>query len=555
MTLFGLTLNPALSKQLMDKENLMKSYLISPLLLLLSISSFAQDANQNFTTLTREKYIDKCKGAWLGQMIGVTYGDKYEFRSNGIPILDPIDKWTSDSLKRAFGQDDLYVEMTFLEALEKHGLNITHEQAGKAFAESKYPLWHANSAGRDNVRKGIMPPLSGHPRFNLHADDIDFQIESDLFGIICPGLFKEMHSLGEIFGSIMNYGDGLYGGYYIAGMYSSAFLTDNNIEEIVKAGIACLPTESTYRKCIEGVFTTYKEYPDDWLKAWEYVENKWQDDVDCEPGNLVNIDAKINGAYITIGLLYGKEDLEKTLEISTRCGQDADCNPSSAAGILCCMKGFSNLEPFWKEYLPQVSKNKFIFTNYSWKTLIDASIRIAEQVIAKAGGKIENDVYQLPIQKPAPPATLEQWINKSEIFTPPIPKEKVKEWNTLWEVKSCKKSEETGVFDNKLDKEKVLIVAPPEGGVPAMLKYNSVIPQNTKQLIIETCATADNPFLLRLRIDYRIEFEQNIQNTDWSSLPVNIEKWSGSQHPITIEVIPNQEKSKAIACFGNITFQ
>jgi len=539
----------------MDKENFMKSYLIIPLLVLLSLTSLAQDANQTFTTLTREKYIDKCKGAWLGQMIGVTYGDKYEFRSNGIPILDPMDQWTSNSLERAFGQDDLYVEMTFLEALEKHGLNITYEQAGKAFAESKYPLWHANRAGRDNVRNGIMPPLSGNPRFNLHADDIDFQIESDLFGIICPGLFKEMHSLGEIFGSIMNYGDGLYGGYYIAGMYSSAFFMDSNIEEIVKAGIDCLPTESTYRKCIEGVLTTYKEHPGDWLKAWEYVENKWQNDVDCEPGNLVNIDAKINGAYIAIGLLYGKEDLEKTLEITTRCGQDADCNPSSAAGILCCMKGFSNLEPFWKEYLPQVSKNKFIFTNYSWENLIDASVRIAEQVIIKAGGKVENDVYQLPIQKPASPATLEQWINKSEIFTPPIPKEKVKEWNPIWEVKSCKKSEDTGVFDNKLNKEKVLIIAPPEGGVPAMLKCYSVIPQNTKQLVIETCATVDNPFLLRLRVDYRIEFEQNIQNIDWSSLPVNIEKWGGSQHTITIEVIPSQEKSKAIACFGDITFQ
>ncbi len=36
----------------------------------------------DFKELSREKYIDKCKGAWLGQMIGVTFGDKYEFRSN-----------------------------------------------------------------------------------------------------------------------------------------------------------------------------------------------------------------------------------------------------------------------------------------------------------------------------------------------------------------------------------------------------------------------------------------------------------------------------------------
>jgi hypothetical protein len=47
-----------------------------------------------------------------------------------------------------------------------------------------------------------------------------------------------------------------------------------------------------------------------------------------------NIDAKINGACIVMGLLYGNRDLDQTTIISCRCGHDSDCNPSSAAGIL-----------------------------------------------------------------------------------------------------------------------------------------------------------------------------------------------------------------------------
>ena len=35
-----------------------------------------------------------------------------------------------------------------------------------------------------------------------------------------------------------------------------------------------------------------------------------------------------------MGLLYGNGDIERTLEVSTRCGQDADCNPSSAMAVL-----------------------------------------------------------------------------------------------------------------------------------------------------------------------------------------------------------------------------
>ena len=47
-----------------------------------------------------------------------------------------------------------------------------------------------------------------------------------------------------------------------------------------------------------------------------------------------NIDARLNAAYVVLGLLYGKGDMTRTISIATRAGQDSDCNPSSAAGIL-----------------------------------------------------------------------------------------------------------------------------------------------------------------------------------------------------------------------------
>ncbi len=534
----------------------MKYSLVITTILMISAMLITLTANSSdFKELTREKYIDKCKGAWLGQMIGVTYGEKYEFRFNGVPILEPLEEWKPESLERAFAQDDLYVEMTFLEAIEKHGINISFEQAGKTFAESKYPLWHANKAGRENVRKGIMPPLSGHPRFNPHADDIDFQIESDLFGIITPGLFEEMQQLGEVFGSIMNYGDGLYAGYFIAGMYSSAFFIDDNIEEVVHAGLSCIPPESNYRKCIEDVITSYRQHPDDWFETWKFIEHKWQDDIDCEPGNLVNIDARINGAYVAIGLLYGKGDLQKTLEITTRCGQDADCNPSSAAGILCCMKGFSNLEPMWKEHLPKVSENKFIFTNYSWNTLIDACVRVTEQIITKTGGTIENDIYKIPLQNPTPPPTLEQWVYKHKIFLPPILKEDVAKWNQNWKVKSCKKSEETGIFANKFNRDIVLMIAPPEEGVPAMIEYFGEIPSNSKQLQMEFYSIQNKHFSLRVRVDYVPIYEQKVQDSQWTQVPVDISKWAGAKHTITVEILPIENTNIPTVCLGNINFQ
>ena len=48
--------------------------------------------------------------------------------------------------------------------------------------EAKYRLWHANLAARRALKRGIAPELTGTPRYNAHANDIDFQIESDFVG-------------------------------------------------------------------------------------------------------------------------------------------------------------------------------------------------------------------------------------------------------------------------------------------------------------------------------------------------------------------------------------
>ena len=180
--------------------------------------------------LDRSAYLDKMKAGWIGQMAGVGFGGPTEFRHQGELVPeDQLPKWTPAMINQ-FNQDDLYVEMTFLRTLEEHGLGVSSRQAGIDFANSRYPLWHANKAGRDLLRKGIAPPDSGHPALNAHADDIDYQIEADFSGLIAPGLPNTVIELGETFGRLMNAGDGLYGGQFIGAMYAEAFF-ENNMDE------------------------------------------------------------------------------------------------------------------------------------------------------------------------------------------------------------------------------------------------------------------------------------------------------------------------------------
>ncbi|NIP25260.1 MAG: hypothetical protein GWN67_12910, partial [Phycisphaerae bacterium] len=273
--------------------------------------------------------------------------------------------------------------------------------------------------GRSLLRSGIAPPDSGHPEFNKHADDIDYQIEADFAGLIAPGLPNVVIDLGETFGRLMNYGDGLYGGQFVGGMYAEAFFEDD-IVKIVRAGLKCIPKKSQYAECIRDLLKWYKQNPDDWQKTWELVEEKYHKDpkythsICGRPGGVDagSIDAKLNGAYIVMGLLYGKGDLDKTIIISTRCGQDSDCNPSNSGGVLFTTIGFEKLPDKFKSALNP--EGKFSHTPYNFPTLISVCEKLVRQSVIRAGGSIEKDdeggdVFVIPVQKPKPTKLEKSW--------------------------------------------------------------------------------------------------------------------------------------------------
>ncbi len=216
-----------------------------------------------YKKISKEEYISKMEAAWIGQMIGVGWSAPTEFRFIGeiIPIGE-VPEYDSNAVN-AFGQDDIYVEMTFIRTLEKHGIDCSDKQAGIDFANSEYMLWGANEMARENLRYGIAPPESSHPEYHKGADWIDYQIEADFSGIICPGMPWQVIALGEKFGRLMNYGDGLYAGQFIGGMYAAAYF-ESDIHKIIESGLACIPSQSQYAECIRDVIKWHEKDPVNW---------------------------------------------------------------------------------------------------------------------------------------------------------------------------------------------------------------------------------------------------------------------------------------------------
>jgi hypothetical protein len=201
----------------------------------------------------------------------------------------------------------------------------------------------------------------------------------------------------------MNYGDGWYGGVYVGAMYSLAF-TSGDINYIVSEALKAIPKQSKFYQCISDVITWHKKYPGDWKQTWLEVQKKWADDIGCPDGVFVpfNIDANVNAAYVVIGLLYGQKDFTKTLEITTRCGQDADCNPSTAAGVLGTVVGYDKIPPYWKMGLKEAESIDFKYTTMSLEDVYQIGFKHALNNIQKNGGTISNEAVIIKTQQPLP---------------------------------------------------------------------------------------------------------------------------------------------------------
>jgi hypothetical protein len=377
--------------------------------LLLLLSTLLPTGNSKGQTrrISLAQLEDKIRGGWAGQMIGVSYGAPTEFRSQG-KIIEGKLPWTPDRVSNAIRQDDLSVEMTFAETLDRLELDATTEQLGEAFKNSKYSLWHANAGARRLLNRGIKAPLSGPPKYNLHANDIDFQIEADFIGLMTPGLPQEANRLCDRVGHVMNYGDGLYGGMFVCGMYAVAFF-ENDPRTVVEQGLTCVPAQSGYARVIRDVLDWSASDPGDWRQTWRRIEQKWNKDDACPDGALrpFNIDARLNGAYIALGLLYGKGDFARTLEVTTRAGQDSDCNPSNAAGVLGTMLGYNGIPEVWKSGIAAIADTRFDFPQSSFNDITRTTIERAK-IITKVGGSVSVSEMIIPYQKPQAPA-LEQW--------------------------------------------------------------------------------------------------------------------------------------------------
>ena len=153
--------------------------------------------SNDYFPLSKTSLRDKILGAWVGKSYGAMMGEPMEFDAQGEIYEGSLDIHPDAPKIWLHNEDDLYTNMAFLEILRDHGLNATQDNFADVFRKKDFMLWHANGQARQNLLEGIPPGLSGHPYYNPHADDIDFQIECDFIGIISPGLSDSSQKISD----------------------------------------------------------------------------------------------------------------------------------------------------------------------------------------------------------------------------------------------------------------------------------------------------------------------------------------------------------------------
>lgn len=540
-------------------------YFIVPGILFFSIFIFSNEGYSEDRILPAKVYRDKMKGGWIGQIIGVVWGAPTEFKWNDQIIPeDKVPQWTPGLINHAFDQDDIYVEMTFLKTLDQYGLECDIRQAGIDFANSEYALWCANKAGRDNLRKGIAPPDSGHPQFNRCPNDIDYQIEADYSGLIAPGLPNRVITLGNKFGRLMNYSDGIYGGIFMGGMYAEAFFSDD-LQKVIEAGLACIPEKSQYAKMVRDMIRWHKENPNDWKKTWDLACDKYRKNPEYQKCSNGGIDVKINGVCVLLGLLYGDKDIEKTTIISMRGGFDSDCNPSSATGVLCTMIGFDSIPDCYKKELNL--ERKFSYTSYNVPDLLNVCEKLARKAIVADQGKIQKnsggeEIFMIPRQKGDPLPLELSWapgpiansrFSDSEMaqirfrsFGLENLQNGIDQYFPGWTISQCGKEMDPGIRDHQ-GSAHVLITHPLNKTTPCLLTREYQVPKTGKTFLhlVVGSHSPKHDWELIVRIFGSEQFKAVIggdspYNKPWNEIKIDLSKYAGQTIQIELANMPNE---------------
>ncbi len=330
--------------------------------------------SQSVRSLTADEYYEKVHGAWLGSAVGGALGMSVEgMKKDALkPFLEELGQWpltdyikvlhprrdpnrkqwyTADNWGPAgFGPDDdsLY-QIANLILLEEKGPDITSQDIADKWLAS-FSVFEARNTGRavkvaeKRLKEGIKPPESGRHEM---GEFMGGQMKGEFWGYILPGNPEAAAEYGRIDAEVAFHTDGIYGEMFMAALTAEAFFESDPVK-LLEAGLAVVPEDCDYAKCIRDVMQWHEQWPDDWEMAHEQITIKW------EPEGDKNRRVFPNNAANALALLYGEGDFDKTISIAVMAGWDTDTNAADVGPVMGVVHGPSVISAKWTDPIANI---------------------------------------------------------------------------------------------------------------------------------------------------------------------------------------------------------
>lgn len=403
--------------------------------------------------ISRSKYLNKLQGFWLGECIAnwtglVTEMDKignlgsmqtgafYTREDWGKPDqpsiwgegqpspLSPTIDFVLAHADSVWGADDdtdieyLYQDLVY----QNQTALLSGEQIRDGWlrhikAEEENYLWVSNQRAFDLMKKGMIPPATGHPDNNPEYEMIDAQLTTEIFGLFAPARPEVALTLAHLpIQNTARYNAEWIAEFYVI-MHALASYVDEALpmkEEILwmaEQSRQRLPNDSYAAKMYDFVKSRYLAN-EPWEQARDEIYQRYQveqaDGYDMTAkGNYCNgcFAAGINFAASLVSLFYGAGDIRETIKIGVLAGWDSDNPTATWGGLLGFMIGKEGVEAAFQRKFAEkynIHRTRIGFPNEGIDTfpnMAKTGVFIVDRVVQEqmgGGVDLDKDVWYIP---------------------------------------------------------------------------------------------------------------------------------------------------------------
>jgi len=277
-------------------------------------------------------YKDKVKGGWVGKCAGGILGAPIEGykRFNKIPL-------TEELFKTNFANDDLDLQLLWLDLLEKKGQKLSPLDFTEHWKNHVAFPWNEYGIATRNIQLGLDLPQTGVQDNEYWGQSMGSPIRSEIWGMVFPCYPELAVKYAELDSSLDHSGFSVEAEMFLSACAAIAFREDNMALIFKEA--------ATYIKdnCLMAAVLY-----DVQLWASQQSAAVCAAKIKSKYGDADFTSAPMNIAFTLMALIQANNEFGGLFD-SLHLGHDSDCIVATAGALLGIINGYEKIPAIWKE--------------------------------------------------------------------------------------------------------------------------------------------------------------------------------------------------------------